>query len=429
VTRVERGAAPTPGGSDRVRPHPGTGRATFPVAAALALAAATASAPARPVAAQVTREIQESRQRLEQIRAERERLQREMRALSSEVQSAARRVANIEGQVDVSVAALREMDFQTAALATSAEDIAGALARTRDQLKERQAVLHRRLRAIYKRGPLHTARVLLGAQSFADLLTRYKYLKQVALAEQLLVSEVAGLETELVAQERELRLSLRELERLRSEKIAEVARLERLEGQAQNALQGVRQREQTTRSRLGELEADERQLADAIAELERLRLEAERRAAVAGSAGGSGSLDRSDLGSLAWPVDGSVAYRFGPERRPNGVVLRWNGVGIAAPAGAPVRAVEEGTVVHAGPFEGYGPSVWVSHGGGYYTLYLYLRSMAVASGERVAKGQLLGTVGGEDTPEGAHIEFQVRVPVRGGVPEAVDPLAWLSGRR
>lgn len=378
---------------------------------------------------QVTREIQESRQRLEQIRAERERLQREMRDLTNEVQSATRRVANIERQVDASVSALREMDFQTAALATSAEDIAGELASTRDRVKDRKAVLHRRLRTIYKRGPMHTARVLLGAQSFADLLTRYKYLQQIALAEQLLVREVSALEAELLAQDRELKFSLRELERLRTEKIAEVARLERLEGQAQSALRGVRQREESTRSRLGELEADERQLAGAIAELERRRLEAERRAAIAGGAEGTGTLDRGDLGSLAWPVDGSIAYRFGPERRPNGVVLRWNGVGIAAPAGAPVRAVEAGTVVHAGPFEGYGPSVWISHGGGYYTLYLYLRTMAVRPNETVTKGQLLGTVGGEDTPEGAHIEFQVRVPVRGGVPEAVDPLAWLSSRR
>ncbi|HSM37008.1 MAG TPA: peptidoglycan DD-metalloendopeptidase family protein [Longimicrobiales bacterium] len=401
------------------------GRLCFAGALGLTIAAAMPAC----AAAQAARDIQESRQRLEQIRAERERLQREMSELTNQVQSATRRVANIERQVDASVAALREMDFQTAALAASAEDIAGALARTRDQLKDREAVLNNRLRTIYKRGPLHTARVLLGAQSFADLLTRYKYLKQVALAEQLLVSEVASLESDLVAQERELRLSLRELERLRSDKIGEVARLERLEGQAQNALQGARQRERNTRSRLGELEADERQLASAIAELERRRLEAERRAAIAGGAEGAGSLDRSDLGSLAWPVDGSIVYRFGPERRANGVVLRWNGVGIAAPAGAPVRAVEEGTVVHAGPFEGYGPSVWVSHGGGYYTLYLYLRNMAVRSGDIIAKGQLLGTVGGESTPEGAHIEFQVRVPVRGGVPEAVDPLAWLSRRR
>jgi septal ring factor EnvC (AmiA/AmiB activator) len=68
----------------------------------------------------------------------------------------------------------------------------------------------------------------------------------------------------------------------------------------------------------------------------------------------------------------------------------------------------------------YGPSIIVSHGGGYYSLYLYLSELLVASGETVARGQMIGRVGGADTPEGTHLEFQIRE--RG---HAVDPLPWL----
>jgi septal ring factor EnvC (AmiA/AmiB activator) len=94
-----------------------------------------------------------------------------------------------------------------------------------------------------------------------------------------------------------------------------------------------------------------------------------------------------------------------------------------------VRAVEAGTVVMAGPFEGYGPTVMLSHGGGYYTLYLYLRDIHVREGQAIANGQVIGTVGGDRTPEGPHIEFQVRAPSRsGGLPEPVDPLVWLRAR-
>jgi murein hydrolase activator len=105
-------------------------------------------------------------------------------------------------------------------------------------------------------------------------------------------------------------------------------------------------------------------------------------------------------------------------------VLRFNGIGIAAAPGTRVRAIEAGTVVMAGPFEGYGPTVVVSHGGGYYSLYLYLRDISVKEGDEVTRAQLIGGVGGENTPEGPHIEFQIRAP--GG--EAVDPLIWLQRR-
>jgi murein DD-endopeptidase MepM/ murein hydrolase activator NlpD len=86
--------------------------------------------------------------------------------------------------------------------------------------------------------------------------------------------------------------------------------------------------------------------------------------------------------------------------------------------------VETGTVELAGPMEGYGLSVILSHGGGFYTLYFYLEEIDVSQGRRVVAGQVLGTVGGADTPEGPHLEFQVRTSAS-GFPRAEDPLRWL----
>jgi murein DD-endopeptidase MepM/ murein hydrolase activator NlpD len=72
--------------------------------------------------------------------------------------------------------------------------------------------------------------------------------------------------------------------------------------------------------------------------------------------------------------------------------------------------------------------VVLSHGGGFYTLYLYLEEIGVVQNRTVEAGQVVGTVGGRGTPEGPHIEFQVRVPVEGGAPVAQDPLQWLRAR-
>ena len=178
-------------------------------------------------------------------------------------------------------------------------------------------------------------------------------------------------------------------------------------------------------SRLDQLEQDEERMRGLITDLEARRREEERRRAMAGEAAVGGALSGSDAGSLDWPVEGDLIYRFGRERRPNGTVLRWNGIGIRAEPGTPVRAVAPGTVVLAGPFEGYGPTVVVSHGAGFYTLYLYLEDIGVVEGRRVVAGQVVGTVGGSETPEGPHLEFQIRAPVEGGSPQARDPLQWL----
>ena len=140
------------------------------------------------------------------------------------------------------------------------------------------------------------------------------------------------------------------------------------------------------------------------------------------------SMSIADAGSLEWPLDGDLIYRFGQEQRPNGLVLNWNGVGIAGLPGSPVRAARNGLIVLAGPFEGYGPSVVLSYGDGFYSLYLYLEEIRVAEGRSIDVGHVIGTVGGTDTAQGPHIEFQVRAPIDGGVPEAQDPLEWLKPR-
>jgi murein DD-endopeptidase MepM/ murein hydrolase activator NlpD len=75
----------------------------------------------------------------------------------------------------------------------------------------------------------------------------------------------------------------------------------------------------------------------------------------------------------------------------------------------------------AGPLGLYLTSVLVDHGGGYYTFYAYLNDATVQRGDRVARGQVIGHVGGESSDEGPHLHFEIRG--QGGI--ALDPANWL----
>lgn len=382
-----------------------------------------------PAAAQqdtMQAQIRASQERLQQIREERRTLQEQMEQLQGRARNISGEIGNIERQVAASAGALQELDYQTAALASSAEQTTQQLIQTRDRLKERTVVLAQRLRSIYKQGPLHSARVLLSAASFGDLLNRYKYLHLISVHDRILLDEIGSLEEELTNQEQELNRNLAQIERLREEKLSEFAQLRYLEESRSRTLQTVRERVSETEGRMAQLEEDERRVNRVVEDLERRRLEAERRRAAAGIASTATTLDADALGELQWPVEGNLLYRFGPERRPNGVTLRRNGIGIAAAPGTPVRAVRAGTVVLAEPMEGFGPGIVLSHGGGYYTLYLYLGETRVQEGQDVAAGHVIGTVG-TGPEEGPHLYLQIHAPVRGESPVPVDPLPWLRG--
>jgi murein hydrolase activator len=372
--------------------------------------------------------IRASQERLQEVRAERDRLQREMRTLEGRVEDIAAELTNIERQAEASAEALRELDFQTATLVANVEEITSQLVRSRDRLRERNVMLNQRLRVIYRQGPLHSVRVLLSAESFADLLNRYKYLHLISLQDRRLLEEIASLERQLSFQEQTLQRSLAQIEHLRAEKLSEFAQLQQLEEFRALALREVRGQVSQAERRIQQLASDERRLTGLIEEMERQRLAAERRLAVAGVAADAGGLSSSQLGQLAWPLRGDILYRFGPDRRPGGVTLRRNGIGIRAEPGTPVTAVSGGTVAMARAMEGFGRGVVLSHGGGYYSLYLYLGQIQVREGEDVVAGQTLGTVG-QGPEEGPHLYLQIHAPSQGQTPTPIDPLPWLQSAR
>ena len=369
----------------------------------------------------LNQEIQQSQRRLEQIRVERAQLEGQLGDMRNQVRDVSTELANVERRLSSTTAILAEVEFQSDAVSEQVRNTTRDLILSQDRLAESEARLNRRLRDIYKMGPLHTVQVLLGARSFTELLNRYRYLQQIASSDRQLVERVRGLENELVEQNEELRERMAMLGQLRQERVSEVAELRSVEEERARALNDFRSRQERAASRLEELEADEARMTALIENLEERRRSLEASRLMAGGA----AIAPADAGSLDWPVDGDVIYRFGLERRPNGTTFRWNGIGLAAPTGTPVRAVRGGEVLFAGPFEGYGPIVILHHGAGFYTHYMYLEEIGVVEGRTVQAGQVVGTVGGSDTPEGPHLEFQIRAPVDGDLPRAQDPLEWL----
>jgi len=365
--------------------------------------------------------LQRSRARLAEIRRERERLQQEMERLRGRVHSLASELTNIERQVETTGRIVSELDLQISALGSQIERITADLIVAADALVEKRAILEHRLAEITKRGPLFPAQVLLAAESFGDLLSRYKYLYLVSRQDRQLVRDVTELRDRVAEQRNDLLDVRTDLARRRDERAEENTRYRELEQQRERSLQQSQRQQRLTEQRLQQLARDEARLTDLIAALERRRRAAEAAGAVAAPA----RITTSDLGQLDWPVDGDLIYRFGPQRLPNNTTIGWTGIGIAVDPGTPVRAVAAGTVRLAQSLGTYGPSVVVDHGGGFYTVYMFLSDFTTRVGQSVERGDVIGRSGGENSDQGPHVQFEIRGP--GG--QALDPLRWLRRPR
>jgi septal ring factor EnvC (AmiA/AmiB activator) len=361
--------------------------------------------------------LRAQQEELARIRREREELQRRMRGLQSKVHDITEEVQNIDRQHDATVRVVRSLDEQLTTLNGEVEHTTANLVRAQDEVQVKRAVLQKRLVEIYKRGPLFTFEVLLSAKTFGDLVARYKYLHILAQRDRTDVRRVDQLRAQIIGQRRQLVSLQNGVEQNRFEKAREAERLATLEHQRQQSLVKAQADQKKAKARLAELAKSEARLNNVIEGFESAR----RRAASRGAATATpSSIRTSDYGSLPWPVDGSIIYRFGRVVNPNNTTTRWNGIGIAASSGTDVKSVSSGEVVLADVMGTYGNTIIVQHGGGDYSVYGSLANMSVSKGARVTKGQVIGTVGATDPSLPAHLHFEIR---HGG--PAVDPLDWL----
>jgi septal ring factor EnvC (AmiA/AmiB activator) len=375
------------------------------------------------VQAQGTPDLEESKRRLEEIRAERDRLERQREQLQGQVHDVNDELSNLERQRQSTERIVNEIERQIGGLASQLDRSSAELILAQDNLEERRAVLQRRLVDIYKRGPLHTFQVLLAAESFGDLLSRYKYLYLTSEQDRALVGDVEKLRNRVVVQRNNILNVRGELDRRREEREAEASKYSHLASERSQKLQSLQRSARSTERRLVQLQRDESRLNGLLAALERARRDEASRA-LRGGVSAPGSITTADLGKLDWPVEGTIVYRFGRDTLPSGGIIRWNGVGIAAPIGTPVKAVESGTVRLVGQFGTYGLTIVLEHGNGYYSVYSHLETAEVKLGTTVSKGKVIGTVGGQNSDYGPHLHFEIR----GENQIALDPTTWLRKR-
>lgn len=121
-------------------------------------------------------------------------------------------------------------------------------------------------------------------------------------------------------------------------------------------------------------------------------------------------------GVLDKPSRGSLTSRFGE---------RWSrqhtGIDIAVPKGTPNKASDGGIVIFADWNGNYGKLVIIDHENGFTTYYAHNDTINVKKGQRVAKGDVIGTAGTTGRVTGPHLHFEVR---KNGVP--VNPLNYMQ---
>lgn len=361
------------------------------------------------------------------------------RALQAAIAQQSSRINGVQQRVDVLQSEVGRLEQRLAsaraalqATATQLEKIRIYRAFLQRQKRIATSRLEQRAVALYTSDQASPLEVILGAADLGQAIDQLDFAARLADQDAILVGQVVSARRKtdrarasmLVLRRRQASLAVTARRAFTSRKnvldslVGERDRLAALRARRFRTLAAVQVDRSRWEGEAAALAAESERLAEII-NAARVRQQAPRSPAQPAESGDQHIATPSSAGTsgsgLAWPLQGTIVSPFGQ---------RWgrlhSGIDIAAPAGTPISASADGTVVYAGSMSGYGLIVVIQHADGLATAYAHDSSIAVGVGQTVSKGQVIAAVGCTGHCFGDHVHFEVRV---GGSP--VDPMGRL----
>lgn len=328
--------------------------------------------------------------------------QSQLREAKQRVEEIGRRIDAAEDDVAAAEAALDEADRQLRELEQAVNEAAAALERQaaadarahrdlrafEDRVAELQEAFARRAADVYKSGSGLPFQVVLSAGDIQSAIDRSAFLRVITAADQTTLEKIRNAQIRLRAQQAradEERERLLEMRRRNEELLEEVAQIRQhramVAAESRRRLTGLEEQQD-------DLEGDVSRITTLIRERKITPV--------------SSSLP-STAGYL-WPRCDRVTSGFG---------RRWGrlhaGIDIDGNTGDYIAASKEGVVIFAGRQSAYGLLTLVDHGDGVVTGYAHQSRILVGEGQRVDRGERIGSVGNTGRSTGSHLHFETRL--------------------
>ena len=333
----------------------------------------------------VRSQIQEVESNIDEARSESDKLQEELRLTEIAIGKQASNLRELEGHIQKRYDRLAQLNK--------------IIAEHEQSLAREQQYLAGQLRSAYMNGRSDYLKLLLNQEDPAKVgrvLAYYDYYIRARTRSINSIRDKVRLVNELRAS---LESETGSLEQLKQRQLVKKEELLTYRESRNSILERLQDDIKSKGQELGSLKEHERKLAMLLDKLDRSR---------DSTVVFDDTTPFSTLkGNLEWPVSGKLQITFGSLRR-KGTSLRWQGVKIAAKAGAEVHAVHNGKIIFADWFRNLGLLVIIDHGNGYMSLYGYNQDLLKKTGDWVLAGEPIahvGDSGGQITPG---VYFEIR---------------------
>lgn len=364
--------------------------------------------------------IAQKKDEISQAKEERKKLQQglsDIKKMVAELEKSKTSLKNYVKELDTK---LMSVQTKIEELKELIEEKEKEIEQTKKELEEAIAIEEKqyeemkiRIKFMYEKGNQFYLDMMLGAESFGDMLNKAHYVESISAYDRQKLEEFQ-LNRELIEV---CKAELEEEEALLQDAKAAVEQeqknLETLIASKEKEIAVFEGDIAKKEASIKEYEAYIKEQDETIAALEKALKEME----------GSSNL-KYDGGMFKWPAPSytRITSPFGWRIHPVYGDNRFhNGVDMAAPGGSPILAAYDGEVTAAGYSNSMGNYIYLNHGSGLITIYMHASALYVSKGQKVSKGDKIAAVGTTGTSTGNHLHFGVRL--NGSY---VDPMGYFN---
>ena len=352
----------------------------------------------------------DAKARLRQLTAQIAELKQDLEQARSTLSSEQKALEAADLQIQDSTLALRQLASDRQAHQKQLARLNSDRREYLRSIEERRELLARQILTAYRLGRESRLKLLLNQDSPALLSRTLAYYDYFSRAQARQISELRQVLITLDEMQAQINTELAALDKVRIRHEAVLDELAVQREQRQAAIETLGNQISTDEQRLAELQRNRRDLETLLERLTNVLADIP---ADLGKHLGPAELK----GQLPMPVSGRVRYAYG---QPRTAGLHWQGWLINANTGSEVISVAYGRVAFSDWLRGYGLLMIIDHGDGFMTLYGNNESLLFEVGDWVEPGSVISTVGASPL-SGTGLYFEIR---RDG--KAMDPAVWLK---
>ncbi len=357
------------------------------------------------------------------LKNEIEQLRSKIKKTESRERSTASRISSLDEEIALTsrlVQSLKREEKKTRSRITRLKE---DLLKNENELEILRVRYEQRVVNSYLKGRITDLERVFSSTTWRQAMYRTHYLKIISDIEKKMTKQIEKLLIGISQQKLELEAALRENLILKRDKEKQMSSYRNMRINREQELSRIRFDKKAMALYVNEKEAGLKQLENIIKKIleDRARFEREERIRQQQQALKTKSFSALK-GRLPWPANGRIIAKFGRQWNPKLKTTTENpGIDIKGQPGSAIRAIIGGVVTTITYIRGYGTTIIIDHGGGFYTVYSHVTNIQINVDSEVRNGDVIAYMGDSGSINGSKLHFEIW-----GKGQKLNPELWLS---